>query len=397
MLLKEFLEPLGVSQVEAAKRMRARNVYSDFGLHGRAILSGMPTSRRSKRISRSPRPRDDRRVQAGVLTPFQRSLSGNAAIGCGAGADQMPGISRRQFVAGLGATAALGHRVSAAQDRRTRLILLGTGGGPRPRTANSATAQVIVSGGKAYVVDCGDGVARQLVSAGILLATLRHVFITHQHSDHNADYGNLVLLAWTAGLRTRVDTWGPPPLERMTRLFFEMNQYDIDTRISNEGRVPLIPLVSAHELRAGGAVMSDEQMRVTAALVDHPPVVPAFAYRFDARDRSIVISGDTAPSQNLVKLAAGADVLVHSVMYPAAIDRLVAKVSNAAALKDSILAHQTSAEDAGRIAQEAGVRTLVLSHFVPPDDPAVTESMWAAAARRHFRGTVIVGRDLLEV
>jgi ribonuclease BN (tRNA processing enzyme) len=249
----------------------------------------------------------------------------------------------------------------------------------------------------AYVVDCGDGVARQLVSAGVPLATLRHVFITHQHSDHNADYGNLLLLAWTAGLQTRVDTWGPPPLERMTKLFFEMNQYDIDSRISNEGRAPLIPLVSPHELRAGGAVMSDEQMQVRSALVDHPPVVPAFAYRFDARDRSIVISGDTAPSQNLVKLAAGADVLVHSVMYPAAIDRLVAKVPNAAALKESILAHQTSAEDAGRIAQDAGVKTLVLSHFVPPDDDAVTESMWAAAAGRHFRGTVIVGRDLLEV
>lgn len=84
-------------------------------------------------------------------------------------------------------------------------------------------------------------------------------------------------------------------------------------------------------------------------------------------------------------------------MYPSAIDRLVAKVPNAAALKASILAHQTSAEDAGRIAQDAGVRTLVLSHFVPPDDPAVTEAMWVNAATRHFRGTVIAGRDLLEV
>jgi ribonuclease BN (tRNA processing enzyme) len=126
-------------------------------------------------------------------------------------------------------------------------------------------------------------------------------------------------------------------------------------------------------------------------------VVPAFAYRFDAHDRSIVISGDTAPSQNLVKLAAGADVLVHSVMYPPAIDRLVAKVPNAAALKESILAHQTSAEDAGRLARQAGVKLLVLSHFVPPDDPEVTDTIWADAARRHFRGTVIVGRDLLEV
>ena len=100
--------------------------------------------------------------------------------------------------------------------------------------------------------------------------------------------------------------------------------------------MPLAPLLRAHELREGGAVLADDGVRVTATLVDHPPVVPAFAYRFDAPDRSIVISGDTAPSQNLVKLAAGADVLVHSVMYPPAIDRLVARVPNATALKESI-------------------------------------------------------------
>jgi ribonuclease BN (tRNA processing enzyme) len=256
---------------------------------------------------------------------------------------------------------------------------------------------VIVSSGAAYVIDCGDGVARQLAFAGVPLTSLRHIFITHQHSDHTADYGNLVWLAWTAGLSTPVDAWGPPPLESMTKLFFEMNHHEIDTRISNEGRVPLSPLVRVHEIRAGGTVMTDQHMKVSAALVDHPPVVPSFAYRFDAADRTIVISGDTAPSQNLVKLASGADVLVHSVMYPAAIDRLVAKVPNAAALKQSILAHQTSAEDAGRIAQQAGVKTLVLSHFVPPDDPEVTEAMWLAAAQQHFRGTVVVGRDLLEV
>jgi len=256
---------------------------------------------------------------------------------------------------------------------------------------------VIVSNNVAYVIDCGDGVARQLVLAGVPLTTLRHVFVTHQHSDHNADYGNLIWLAWASGLSARVDTWGPPPLETMTRLFFKMNAYDIDTRIANEGRVPLAPLVHVHELRTGGTVMSDGTVKVTAALVDHAPVVPAFAYRFDAPDRSIVISGDTAPSQNLVKLAAGADVLVHSVMYPPAIDRLVSRVPNAAALKSSILAHQTSAEDAGRIAQDAGVKTLVLSHFVPPDDPDVTDAMWLDAAKRQFRGTIIIGRDLLEV
>ena len=234
----------------------------------------------------------------------------------------MRSISRRTFLAWVALAEAMRHGSAAAQSRATRLVLLGTGGGPRPAPASSASAQVIVSNNVAYVIDCGDGVARQLAFAGVPLATLRHVFITHQHSDHNADYGNLIWLAWTAGLGTRVDSWGPPPLEKMTKLFFEMNAYDINTRVSNEGRVPLAPLVHVHELHDGGVVMSDENVRVTATLVDHPPVVPAFAYRFDARDRSIVISGDTAPSPNLVKLAAGADVLVHSVMYPPAIDRL---------------------------------------------------------------------------
>jgi ribonuclease BN (tRNA processing enzyme) len=280
---------------------------------------------------------------------------------------------------------------------RTRLILLGTGGGPRPRKASSASAQVIICNNSAYVIDCGDGVARQLVLAGVALPTVRHIFLTHQHSDHNADYGNLIWLAWAAGLGTRVDTWGPPPIENMTKLFFEMNAYDITTRIANEGRVPLVPLVHVHELHEGGLVMRDDNLAVSSTLVDHAPVVPSFAYRFDAADRSIVISGDTAPSENLIKLARDADVLVHSVLYVPAVDRLVARVPNATALKASIIAHQTSAEDAGRVAQAAGVKTLVLSHFVPPDDPEVTDRMWMDAARVHFRGTVIVGKDLLEV
>jgi len=277
------------------------------------------------------------------------------------------------------------------------LILLGTGGGPRPRRMNSASAQAIVINGSAYVVDCGDGVARQLVLAGIPLATLRHIFLTHQHSDHNADYGNLILLAWTAGLRTRVDSWGPPPLEEMTRLFMEMNSYDIRTRIEDEGRIPLPPLIHVHELMEGGVVLEDENVHVRATLVDHPPVVPAFGYRFDAHDRSIVISGDTAPSENLIELARGADVLVHDALYPSAIDRLVAGIPNAPTLKQSILSHHTSAEDAGRVAQAAGVKTLVLSHLVPPDDPALTDQMWIDAASVHFDGKIVVGKDLLEL
>ena len=309
-------------------------------------------------------------------------------------------MDRRRF---LGTAAAcLGVPRLATRPRgqraRTRLILLGTAGGPRPRSARSAPAQVILVGDAAYVVDCGDGVARQLVLAGVALRGVRHIFITHHHSDHNADYGNLILLAWAAGLRTPVDTWGPPPLERMTDLFFQMAAADIEARTVDEGRVPLRPLVHAHELRAGGLVVQDASVRVTAALVHHPPMVPAFAFRFDTPDRAIVISGDTTPTATLVALARNADVLVHEALYDAAaVDRLVASVPNASGLRRSILSHHTTAEEAGRVAAAAGVGMLVLSHLIPAEDPAITDEMWSSAARRHFSGRIVVAKDLMEL
>lgn len=309
-------------------------------------------------------------------------------------------MNRREFVAttaGLVMGPAWPLRLEPQRASGTRLILLGTGGGPRPRVDRTASSQVIVVNGAAYVVDCGDGVARQLAAAGIPLTTLRHIFITHLHSDHVADYGNLILLAWAVGLDTRLDTWGPPPLAKMTQLFFEMNAYDIKTRIADEGYPPLAPLVHPHELTGGGTVVTDGTVKVTTTLVHHPIVEPALAYRFDTPDRSIVISGDTTFSDNLIQLAKGADVLVHEAMYLPGVDRLAARVPNHPLLKQHLLASHTTAEDAGRVAQEAGVKLLVLSHLVPADDPTITDEMWIAAARVHFRGPVIVGKDLLEI
>jgi len=308
-------------------------------------------------------------------------------------------MDRRDLLRATAAVAgsALLWRTRFRRSNGTRLILLGTGGGPRPRRTRSAPAQVILVDDTAYVIDCGDGVARQLVLAGVSLPKLRHIFITHHHSDHNADYGNLILLAWSAGLKTRLDSWGPPPLVEMTRQFLEMNAPDIAARIADEGRMALAPLIHAHEFSEGVLVMEDASVAVHCVLVDHPPMVPSFAYRFDTPGRSIVISGDTRPCERLIRLARGADVLVHEALYPPAIDRLVAGVDNATHLKESIRGHHTSVEDAGRVAQAAGVKTLVLSHLVPAEDPLVTDQLWLEGARKHFRGEIIVGRDLLEI
>jgi ribonuclease BN (tRNA processing enzyme) len=286
---------------------------------------------------------------------------------------------------------------SGAPRSRTRLILLGTGGGPRPRRSAMSTAQVILANDVPYVVDCANGVPRQLVLAGVALAKLRHVFVTHHHSDHNADYGTLLLLAWASGLRSRVDTWGPPPLDRITRLFFEMSAPDIEVRIADEGRVPLVPLIHPHEITQDGPVMQDDNVKVTAARVEHPLVPNAFAYRFDAPDRSIVISGDTHRSDNLVKLARGADVLVHEALWVPGVDRLVAFNPNATTLRKHIIDSHTPVEEVGQVAAAAGVWTLVLSHLVPADDDRLTDQMWIDLARRHFTGQIIVGKDLMEI
>ncbi len=318
------------------------------------------------------------------------------------------GISRRQFIGaslgvvagGLYAKNVFGQKKDASATgagKGTRLILLGTGGGPRPNKVRNQPASVLVVNNIPYVVDCGNGVSRQMVMADIPATRIRHIFLTHHHSDHNLEYGNLIYNAWASGFKGRIDAWGPPPLGRITKSYFEMNAYDINIRIPDEGRPPLVPMVAPHEITGDGLVMQDDQVKVTAAIVHHPPVEPTFAYRFDTPGRSIVFSGDTTPCDNLIKLAEGADVLVHEVINKQALARLLARVPNADRLIEHIVASHTTREDVGLVAKKAGVKTLVLNHFVPADDASITDEMWVEPAKAVFSGRVIAGRDLMEV
>lgn len=318
------------------------------------------------------------------------------------------GLSRRQFLGGSLAVTALGlipeRMFAQAKDPKTpggrsgtRVILLGTGGGPRPNKKANQTSLVFLVNNVPYVVDCGGGVSRQLAFSDIPLRNIKNIFITHHHSDHNLEYGNLIYNAWASGFKGRIDTYGPPPIEKMTKLFFELNKYDIDIRIPDEGRPPLVPMIHVHEFAQGGPVMEDGNVKVTAALVNHPPVVPSFAYRFDTKDRSIVFSGDTTPCDNLVKLAQGADMLIHEVINKQALGRLMARIPNADRLLEHIVASHTTLEDVGKVAKACGVKKLVLTHFVPVDDPTLTEEMWREPVVKEFKGEVVVGRDLLEI
>jgi ribonuclease BN (tRNA processing enzyme) len=308
---------------------------------------------------------------------------------------------RHVFSLSLGATAALLQAARAsAEDGMPRVVLLGTAGGPSPKVSRAAPASMLVIDGALYVVDCGNGVARQIVRAGFPLKALKNIFITHHHSDHNLDYGNLFYLAWSAGLGGRVNSYGPPPLINMTKLFFELNEFDIDLRVRDEGRPDPKQWLIPHEINGPGIVMQDDRVKVTASMADHPPIKNAFSYRFDTPNRSFVFSGDTRKAQALIDLARGADVLVCEAQYLPGIrglaQRIAADAAHVESIYRSISGNALSVEQAGEVAQEAGVKTLILNHCVPGDD-SVTEYVWLEAARQKFTGEVIVGRDLLQI
>ena len=283
------------------------------------------------------------------------------------------------------------------EKKGTRIILLGTKGGPTVSELRKNASTLLLINGMPYVVDCGYGVSRQLIAAGVPLNTVRYLFITHHHSDHNLEYGNLIYNAWATDLPVRVDSYGPPGLAKMTRDFFNYMKFDIETRIVDEGKSDLRKLILVHEFNRPGVVLQNDDVKISAALVRHPPIKQAYAYRFDAKDRSIVISGDTAYAPELADFAKGADVLVYEVMYLPGIEALVKRVQNGAQLRAHLLASHTTTEDVGKIAAQAGVKTLVLSHFVPGGDRSITDEQWTAGVRKHFNGRIIVGKDLMEI
>ena len=310
--------------------------------------------------------------------------------------------TRRQFLSGVASLAVthilLRRSVFGQQAKRTRVVLLGTKGGPRVgEIGRSNPATLLMINDVPYVVDCGYGVSKQLISAGVALNSVRYIFITHHHSDHNIELGPLFYNAWITGLPVRVDAYGPTGLTQMTRDFFNYLKFDIDIRIDDEGRADPRTLFTPHEFDKPGVVLTNDDVKVTSCIVRHPPIKQSYAYRFDAKDRSVVISGDTAYAPELAEFAKGADVLIHEVMYLPGIEALLKRLPNAKRLREHLMAAHTLPEDVGKIAAQAGVKTLVLSHFVPGDDASITDEQWSEGARKYFKGKIVVGRDLMEI
>jgi ribonuclease BN (tRNA processing enzyme) len=279
---------------------------------------------------------------------------------------------------------------------RTRIVFLGTKGGPRVETGRSNPASLIEIGGTRIVLDCGMGVSHQLAEAHVPLASIKYILISHHHSDHNLEYGNLVYNAWAAGLSTPIHSFGPKGIEAMTRIYWELNKFDVETRIADEGRPDPRRLLIAKDIDVDGEVLKTDDFTVTAFRTPHPPITDNFAYKVITADGVIVFSSDTEYNPKLAEFAKGADVLVHEALYAPFVDRIVARVKNGATLGKHLLASHTTTEDVGKIAAAAGVKRLVLSHLVPGDID-VTDDQWIAGVRKSYSGQVIVAKDLMEL
>ena len=278
------------------------------------------------------------------------------------------------------------------------VTLLGTKGGPAVRTGSSLpTSNLIVLNGQLMVLDCGLGVTKGLIDQGIQLRNLSLIFISHLHSDHYLELGPLIHTAWTAGLKTKVDIYGPAGIDDYWVGFLASMKADIDLRIEDEGRPDLRDLVEIQVIDAGH-VMEREGVSVSAIRTEHPPLIDTFALSFKTNQTHVVFSGDTARLEALEGFARGADLLIHEAMLESALPALMGRIGNGSEkLMEHLLRSHTFAHDAAITAANAGAKRLALSHLIPSDDPDYGLKDWEEACAGHYEGELIVGQDGIKI
>ena len=311
-------------------------------------------------------------------------------------------LKRRDFLmltaaGGLTSLTGAAAFAQASTKPRTRIVFLGTKGGPRVGVGRSNPANLVVVNNTPIVLDCGMGVSHQLAAAKVPLHSIKYILLSHLHSDHDLEYGNLAYNAWATGLKTPIHSFGPKGTEAMTKAYWEVNKFDIETRIADEGRPDLRKLLIAKDIDADGVVLKTDDVTITAFRTPHPPIMDNFAYKFETADGTIVFSSDTEYNPKLGEFAKGCDVLVHEALYVPGIDGIMKRVTNGATLRKHLLAAHTATEDIGRIAAIAKPKLLVLSHLVPGDIDSITDDQWLEGLRKHFDGKAIVAKDLMEI
>lgn len=342
-------------------------------------------------------------------------------------------VDRRGFLGGLSSLAgvetlarigfggslvlrAAGTAAQAPVDSKgTQLVLLGTQGGPNFNAERKECSNVVLVDGRPYLVDCGYGALGQLKASGIGFRDIGNVFLTHLHDDHTSDLAALLSHQWTDGRLDPTRVIGPYGTESLVEAALAFAAANAAIRLVDEARsVQPADIFSGQDIDATAApteIFADDRVTVTSVENTHFPdstkeAVPyrSVSYRFDSRDRSVTISGDTAYSENLVRLAEGSDVLLCETIQVELTRRNFERRVAAGAYADNpegiwkhIVGTHSSTETAGRMAAEAGVGTLVLTHLVPGALMDVPDDVYLEGVRKAFDGKVIVGKDLMVI
>ena len=289
-----------------------------------------------------------------------------------------------------------------AQVVGTKLVLLGTGTPPADPDRSGPASAVVVNG-TPYLIDFGAGVVRRAKAAmaergidALDPVKLRVVFLTHMHSDHTVGYPDLILTPWVLGRKVPLEVYGPTGIKDMTTHILEAYRVDFESRhkqyeegLYAVGSFPAGHAVNAHEIKPG-VVYQDANVKVTAFATRH--TMESYAYRFETADRSIVFSGDTNPAQGTIDACNGCDVLVHEVLT---LDWLSRRPDFA----EYARRYHTTTPQLAELATKARPKLLVLYHASIAWRPVVDSQrsrpeVLLAEMMQHYRGHVVVGRDL---
>lgn len=271
------------------------------------------------------------------------------------------------------------------------VTLLGTGS-PIPDANRAGPATLVRAGGQVFLVDCGRGVLQRATAAGVGAAGLSALLLTHLHSDHIAELGDLLITRWVTDFApdpTPLPIIGPPGTAEVVQAMLKAFGHDISYRIAHHADLTAPPPIDVHEYTEGQAWDRDG-VTIRVAPTDHRPVAPTIGFRVEAAGAAVVLAGDTVPCATLDLLAAGADALVHTAIRKDILSRVPQQRIK------GVCDYHSSVQEAAATAQRAGVSTLILTHYVPPLAPG-QEEQWRALAATEFSGQIELGDDLLRV
>jgi len=271
------------------------------------------------------------------------------------------------------------------------IVFLGTGC-PVVSTERYGPAQLVLGDGAKILVDCGSGVTQRLVAAGTPGRALDALLLTHLHSDHLVDLYQLIVSSWHQGRERPLPVYGPPGTRRYVEGLMALWEPELSLRVAHEMRpstealkVDVTEIAAGQSLRFGG-------VEVTVVEVDHKPVRHAFGFVFESGGRRLALSGDTRRCAALIEAARGADLLVHEVFIHR--EMPVIEGVRSAETVANVAGYHTLSSEVGKIATEAGVKALALTHFVPP---AAERQALLAEVAQDYAGPLVLAEDLLRI